>query len=132
MNETLNDEEKQGHFIGQTSVSVVSMMSGMGLITKTGRIGDVARAASKGADEIGDIKVLTTLDEAKKPKNKQLRNATNEKAMKELVDDAGLDFIADHADEIKDLANFDKVDITAEFWKKLRERGRSFIRKSRV
>ena len=32
--ETLNDPEKGEHFAGQTTVSVVSMMSGVGLLSK--------------------------------------------------------------------------------------------------
>ena len=105
------------------------MMSGMGLITKTGKLGDVAKIAANEAGEIGDIKVLKALDDAKKPSNKALRTVANEKAMKELVDEVGYDFITDHADEVSDIAKFDKVDPTAEFWKKLRERGQKFDKK---
>ena len=49
--------------------------------------------------------------------------------MDDFTKEVGFDFISENADEIKDLANFDKVEITAEFWKKLRERGQNFNKK---
>ncbi len=128
LKETINDEEKQDHFAGQSTVSVVSMMSGTGFITKVGKIDEVSKVATKAATEIGEPKAIIALQEVKTPKNKALRNVANEKAMKELAEEAGMDFIAEHADEISDLARFDKIDVSADLWKKLRERGQKFNR----
>lgn len=120
-----NDPEKGQHFAGQTAVSVISMMSGAGLITKTGKIGKITEGVSQGLDEFASPKVIGVLDEVKKAD----RLIPEEKLLKEFVDEVGQDFIEESADEIADIALSEGKKISVELWKKLRERGQNFNKK---
>lgn len=120
--DTYNDPEKGEHFVGQTTVSVISMMSGAGLITKTGKIGKITEEVTEGLDEFASPKVVKFLDEVKKAD----RLIPEEKLLKEFVDEVGQDFIEESAEEIADIALSEGKKISVELWKKLRERGQKF------
>lgn len=96
----VNDPEKGQHFGGQTAVSVISMMSGAGLITKTGKIGKITEAVTEGIDEIADPKALRLLDEIKKAD----RVIPQEKLAKEILEEVGQDAFNEAADELTDIA----------------------------
>lgn len=95
-----NDPEKGQHFGGQTAVSVISMMSGAGLITKTGKIGKITEAVTEGIGEIADPKALRLLDEIKKAN----RAIPQEKLAKEILEEVGQDAFNEAADELTDIA----------------------------
>ena len=95
-----NDPEKGQHFGGQTTVSVISMMSGAGLITQTGKIGKITEAVTEGVDNIADPKALRLLDEIKKAD----RVIPQEKLAKEILEEVGQDAFIEAADELTDIA----------------------------
>jgi hypothetical protein len=95
-----NDPEKGQHFAGQTAVSVASMMTGAGFITKTGKIGKITEAVTEGVDNIADPKALRLLDEIKKAD----RVIPQEKLAKEILEEVGQDAFIEAADELTDIA----------------------------
>ena len=123
--ETLKDKDKTEHFAGQTAVSVISMMSGAGIITKTGKIGKVTEEVAEGLVEFASPKVIKVLDDVKKAD----RLVPEEKLLKEFFEEAGEDFVEETADEVADIALSEGKKISVELWKKLRERGQNFNKK---
>jgi hypothetical protein len=80
-----NDEDKIGHFSGQTTISVISMLSGVGFISKAGKADellDVAEKVVKKVDEIPDPNFHRINDLLKKSK----RTVADEKILKELIE----------------------------------------------
>lgn len=122
-----NDTEKGQHFGGQTAVSVVSMMTGAGLITKTGKIGKITEAVTEGVDEIASPKVLKVLDDVKKAD----RLVDQEKLLKEFVEEVGQDFIEESAEEITDITIKKGKKLTFEELKKFWKRGNDFNKKAK-
>jgi hypothetical protein len=101
--EIANDGEKLKHFSGKTTVSVVSMLTGVGLISKVGKADEfleVAQAVAKKVDDIPDPKFHQINDLLKKSK----RTVADEKLLKELIDEVGEDYLRDYASELLDLA----------------------------
>jgi hypothetical protein len=97
--ETLNDPEKGEHFAGQTTVSVVSMMSGVGLFTKANKLVDGVDNITDAAQVITNPKALKVLDDAKKI----TRTVADEKAISELVTEIGQETLEEALGEIIDL-----------------------------
>lgn len=123
-----NDPEKGQHFGGQTAVSVISMMSGAGLITKTGKIEKITEAVTEGIDEIADPKALRLLDEIKKAD----RLIPQEKLAKEILEEVGQDAFNEAADELTDIAvKRAKKALTWDEIKAFFKRGNDYNRKVR-
>jgi hypothetical protein len=104
--EIVNDPEKGEHFAGQTTVSVVSMMSGVGLFTKTDKLLDGLDNITDAAQVVTNPKALKAIDEIKGetkylPENKaeipeflENRKATEDflkNTEPEILDDLGED-----------------------------------------
>lgn len=101
--ETVKDNEKRGHFGGKTLVSVISMLSGGGIINKAGKLDELMEGSEEALKRVDDIpepgKVMDILDEVKKAE----RTVVNEKALKEFVEEVGEEFIEESAEELKDI-----------------------------
>ena len=125
--ETLNDPEKGEHFAGQTTVSVVSMMSGVGLFTKAKKLDDVVETATDLSKTIPNPTTSKLLDDARKA----ARHVDNDKIAKELKqqidEDLFDDFVRDGSEEI--IAKGKKLSFKElqAFWK----RGNDFNAKSK-
>lgn len=106
--ETLNDEDKNQHFAGQTVVSVATMLAGPGLLAKTKKLEDLKElaevAAKKGDDFIDGASTLSKIDELKK----LARHIDNDKAIDDLIKEFGTDTFDSHLDELIDAAKLVK------------------------
>lgn len=106
--ETLNDEDKSQHFAGQTAVSVATMLSGVGFITKAEKLDDLKElvevAAKKGDEFIDGASTLSKIDELKK----LARHIDNDKAIDDLIKEFGTDTFDSHLDELIDAAKLVK------------------------
>jgi hypothetical protein len=101
--EVANDEDKLGHFSGQTTISVISMLSGVGIISKAGKVGEMVEMGEKVAKKVDDIpdphfhRINDLLKKAK-------RTVADEKILKELIEEVGEDVMKEAAPELLDLA----------------------------
>ncbi|MDR6969460.1 hypothetical protein J2X31_003491 [Flavobacterium arsenatis] len=125
--DTYNDPEKGKHFVGQTTVSVVSMMSGVGLLTKAKKIDDIVELGTDLEKVIPDAKTTKFLDDFKKGE----RHVDNDKIFRELKEqideDLFDDVVKDGSEEI--IAKGKKLSFRElqAFWK----RGNDFNAKSK-
>ncbi len=98
-----NDEDKLGHFTGQTTVTVISMMSGVGFISKAGKADELLDVAEKVVKKVDDIpdpnfhKINDLLIKAK-------RTVADEKILRELIEEVGEDAMREASSELLDLA----------------------------
>ncbi|HEX8577407.1 MAG TPA: hypothetical protein VF677_14040 [Flavobacterium sp.] len=128
--DTYNDEEKGKHFVGQTTVSVVSMMAGVGLLTKAKKLDDIVELGTDLEKVIPDAKTTKFLDDFKKAD----RHVDTDKALKEITEEVGGEGILESIDEIKDLTKFAEKQKNKFTWKELKaffERGNNFNKKVR-
>ncbi|MCC2590611.1 hypothetical protein [Chryseobacterium sp. MFBS3-17] len=114
--ELRDDPEKRGHFGGQTAVSVVSMMSGAGLIAKTGKADELVDGFSKVSKKVDDVPNpnFKHLDDVKKSEN-VIHNPENRKLVNEFMekqDDVSISDLADEVAENIDLKDEFKVNPT--------------------
>ena len=98
-----NDEERAQHFASQTTVSVAAAFTGIGLITKTGKVGEVLETATQGVKNgIKNSKVAKVLTDLRvKPKYFAPRHQTITDFLQ------GLD--APTLNKLADKIGFDKV-----------------------
>lgn len=64
--ETLKDNDKSQHFAGQTVVSVATMLSGAGFLTKAGKIDEALEVSSDLSNKILNPKAAKILDDLRK------------------------------------------------------------------
>lgn len=98
-----NDEDKLGHFSGQTTISIISMLSGVGIISKVGKadeLVEVAEKVVKKVDEIPNPDFYRINDLVKKSK----RTVADEKIFKEIIEEVGEDVMTEASSELLDLA----------------------------
>lgn len=131
--ETVNDDEKLEHFTGKTTVSVVTTLSGVGLLTKLGKADkflEVLEEATKRVDNLPSPKFQRITDLVKKNK----RTVADEAELRKLVDDVGDDSLSDAAAELLDLAELAKKQKKIYTWEDIKaffKRGNDFNRKVR-
>ena len=97
--DTYNDPEKGEHFVGQTTVSVISMMSGVGLFSKVKKLDEVVETATDLEKVIPDAKTTKFLDKVKKTE----RHVETDKAIKELTEEVGGERLSEAVEELTDL-----------------------------
>ena len=100
-------------------------MLGIGAFSKSGKILDKLEEVTETVTDIVNPKILEVFDGIKKGN----RHLDTDKALKEFKELAGNDYIESSVDELLDVAKSDKLEITIDLWKKLRERGQAFNKK---
>ena len=123
--QTVNDDDRLQHFSAKTTVSVGATLLGFGAFSKTGKILDKLEDVTETITNIANPKTLEVLDGIKKGN----RHIDTDKAVKEFKEIAGNDYLESSVDELLDIAKSDKLEVTIDLWKKLRERGQAFNRK---
>lgn len=123
--QTLNDEDRLQHFGAQTTVSVAATLLGIGIFTKGGKVAKVLNEVTEKITDFVNPKTLEVLDVIKKGN----RHIDTDKALKEFKEIVGNDYIESSVDELLDVAKSDKLAVTIDLWKKLRERGQKFDKK---
>lgn len=125
--ETLNDSDKLQHFGGQTSVSVAASLLGIGLFTKTGKVGKVLDELTTRVSDFVNPKALAILEKIKKG----TRTLDNDKAIAKLTaevgDDLVEDVLIDASEEILDKGKKLTLEEVKAYWK----RGNDFNAKSK-
>ena len=122
---TLNDDDRSQHFGAKTTVSVGATLLGFGAFSKTGKILDKLEEVTETVTDIVNPKTLEVLDGIKKV----TRHIDTDKTLKEFKEIVGNDYLESSVDELLDVAKSDKLAVTIDLWKKLRERGQAFNRK---
>ncbi|HRP90498.1 MAG TPA: hypothetical protein PKX92_10730 [Edaphocola sp.] len=99
--ELRDDAEVRGHFGGQTAVSVISMMSGTGLISKIGKADEMTEVMQKTNKFVGNAPNpnIKHLDDVKKSEN-VIHNPENRKLVNEFMEKQDDVSISDLADEL--------------------------------
>ena len=111
--ELKKDEEKRGHFGGKTAVSIISMISGAGFISKAGKTDefiDITEDVTKRIDDVPDIK-LGHLDDIKNDK-KILHNPENRKTINEFFESQNIKYIEELSEEIAEDIDLKNLAIT--------------------
>jgi hypothetical protein len=125
--EIRDDQKLLEHFASKTTVNVAAMFLGTGFISKGKKLNEITEVAVEGAEAISDPKAMSLVSQIRKAD----KHVDVQRGIKEIVEEAGEEFLAEAKDELVDITLSKGKKLTYEELKAFWKRGNDFNAKAK-